>query len=70
MYVIVVFFCYNLIMSLLPRDDVQQVAYEAHIGGMVFGFAVTLLLLVSRLLKTKGEDLISVLRGRRMELTR
>jgi membrane associated rhomboid family serine protease len=63
MYVIVVFFCYNLIMSLLPRDDAQQVAYEAHIGGMVFGFVVMVLLLALRLLERDGTDLLAILRS-------
>jgi hypothetical protein len=51
-------------MSLWPARGVQQVAYEAHICGMAFGFVTVLLLLVSGLLQRDGEDLLAVLRRR------
>jgi membrane associated rhomboid family serine protease len=69
MYVIIVFFCYNLVMSLWPRQEVQEVAYEAHICGMAFGFVVMLLLLASRLLPRDENDLLAMLGGRRAQLT-
>jgi len=48
----------------------QQVAYEAHISGMVYGFLITTLLLMSRLLPRQGTDLLSILRQKRTEMTR
>jgi membrane associated rhomboid family serine protease len=69
MYFVIAFFCYNLIMSLIPQASEGQVAYEAHISGMVFGFVVSLVLLAMRLLPRDGEDLLSVLGSKRVELT-
>ena len=70
MYFVIIFFCYNLIMSLANRAAAQQVAYEAHISGMVYGFLMTTLLLMSRLLPRQGTDLLSILRQKRTGMTR
>jgi membrane associated rhomboid family serine protease len=70
MYFVIIFFCYNLIMSLATRAATQQVAYEAHISGMVYGFAITTLLLMSKLLPRQGTDLLSIWKQKRTEMTR
>ena len=70
MYFVIIFFCYNLIMSLATAAAAQQVAYEAHISGMVYGFVITTLLLMSRLLPRQGTDLLSILKQKRSEMTR
>jgi membrane associated rhomboid family serine protease len=70
MYFVIIFFCYNLIMSLATAAAAQQVAYEAHISGMVYGFVITALLLLSRLLPRQGTDLLSILKQKRTEMTR
>ncbi|HEV8605213.1 MAG TPA: rhomboid family intramembrane serine protease [Tepidisphaeraceae bacterium] len=69
MYFVIIFFCYNLIMSLATGAGAQQVAYEAHIAGMVYGFLVTTALLMSRLLPRQGSDLLSILKRKRTEIT-
>jgi membrane associated rhomboid family serine protease len=66
---VIIFFCYNLIMSLATGAGAQQVAYEAHIAGMVYGFLVTTALLMSRLLPRQGSDLLSILKRKRTEIT-
>jgi membrane associated rhomboid family serine protease len=70
MYFVIIFFCYNLIMSLATGAGAQQVAYEAHIAGMVYGFLVTTALLMTRLLPRQGSDLLSILKRKRTEMTR
>lgn len=70
MYFVIIFFCYNLIMSLASGGATQQVAYEAHISGMVYGFAITTILLMTKLLPRQGTDLLSILRQKRSEMTR
>jgi membrane associated rhomboid family serine protease len=63
MHFVIVFFLYNVIMSLASRLGVEQVAYEAHIAGMVFGFIIALALLLARLLPRSDSDLLSLLRA-------
>ena len=70
MYFVIIFFCYNLIMSLATGAAAQQVAYEAHISGMVYGFVITTILLMTRLLPRQGTDLLSILKQKRTEMTR
>jgi len=70
MYFVIIFFCYNLIMSLATAAAAQQVAYEAHVSGMVYGFLITTILLISRLLPRQGTDLLSILRQKRSEMRR
>jgi membrane associated rhomboid family serine protease len=70
MYFVIIFFCYNLIMSLATGAGAQQVAYEAHISGMIYGFLVTTILLMTRLLPRQGSDLLSILKQKRTEMTR
>jgi membrane associated rhomboid family serine protease len=70
MYFVIIFFCYNLIMSLATAAAAQQVAYEAHISGMVYGFLITTLLLMSKLLPRQGTDLLSILKQKRSQMTR
>lgn len=67
LYFVVVFFIYNVIMSVLSRLSVQTVAYEAHIAGMVFGFVVILGLLLARLIPRHPADFIGLVQrwGRR-----
>lgn len=67
MHFVIVFFLYNVIMSLASRMGVEQVAYEAHIAGMVFGFVVALGLLLAHLLPRTGSDLLSMFRRRAAE---
>lgn len=62
MHFVIVFFLYNVIMSLASRMGVEQVAYEAHIAGMVFGFLLALALLLARLLPRTPSDLLSMFR--------
>ena len=69
MYFLVVFFCYNLLMSVASRAAAGQVAYEAHIAGMIYGFLITIGLLITSLLPRDGSDLISILRKNRTQLT-
>lgn len=64
MHFVIVFFLYNVIMSLASRMGVEQVAYEAHIAGMVFGFVIALTLLLAHLLPRSGSDLLSMFRRR------
>jgi len=70
MYFVIIFFCYNLIMSLATGAATQQVAYEAHISGMIYGFLITTVLLMTRLLPRQGSDLLSILKQKRTEMTR
>lgn len=70
MYFVIIFFCYNLIMSLATGAAAQQVAYEAHISGMVYGFLIITILLMTRLLPRQGSDLLSILKQKRTEMTR
>src|SRR3954466_5075459 len=70
MYFVIIFFCYNLVMSLATGAAAQQVAYEAHISGMVYGFLITTILLMSRLLPRQRSDLLSILKQKRTEMTR
>jgi len=70
MYFVIIFFCYNLIMSLATGAAAQQVAYEAHISGMVYGFVITTVLLMTRLLPRQGSDLLSILKQKRTEMAR
>jgi len=65
MYFVVVFFVYNVVMSLLSRLGAPTVAYEAHIAGMLFGFVIALVLLLGRLLPRQGSDLLALLRQAR-----
>jgi membrane associated rhomboid family serine protease len=60
MYFVVVYFLYNVLMSFATPVGVQQVAYEAHIAGMVFGFAVLLGLVLVGLLPRHEGDLLAV----------
>ena len=62
MHFVIVFFLYNVIMSLASRMGVEQVAYEAHIAGMVFGFMIALALLLAHLLPRTPSDLLSMFR--------
>ena len=68
MYFVVIFFCYNLIMSVASRAAAGQVAYQVHLAGMIFGFVMTMGLLMAKLLPGDG-DLLSVIRKNRTELT-
>ena len=70
MYFVIIFFCYNLIMSLATGAAAQQVAYEAHISGMVYGFVITTILLMTHLLPRQGSDLLSIMKQKRAEMTR
>lgn len=60
MYFITVFFAYNVIMSVATAGGTQQVAYEAHIAGMLFGFLVALLFVHARLMPRHPFDLPSL----------
>ncbi len=62
MFFVVAFFLYNVVMSLAFPVAIQQVAYEAHIAGMLFGFLVTLALLLSRLLPPGSSDFPAMVR--------
>ena len=44
MHFVVLFLVYSILMSFIGELTVQQVAYEAHLAGMAFGFAIGLLL--------------------------
>lgn len=39
-YVLLVFFFYNVVMSLAPRTEPHPVAYQAHVAGMLFGIGL------------------------------
>jgi membrane associated rhomboid family serine protease len=58
MYFILIYFIYNLIMSLLAQA--RDVAYAAHLAGMVFGFAVALVFLATRLLPRQPFDFLAL----------
>lgn len=64
MYFVIVFFLYNVVMSLASRLGAPTVAYEAHIAGMLFGFAVALAMLVVRLLPRHPSDLLGLVQRR------
>ena len=57
-------------MSLAGGAASQQVAYEAHVSGMVYGFLMMTLLLMTRLLPRQGTDLLSILKQKRTEMAR
>jgi membrane associated rhomboid family serine protease len=61
MYFVIIFFCYNLVMSVALRVGVQHVAYEAHIAGMLFGFVITMALLLSGLAARQQFDLLALM---------
>ncbi len=56
MYFVIIFFMYNLVMSLAGQAAVPQVAYEAHVAGIAYGFVVALLLLATRVLPRQQVD--------------
>jgi len=62
MYFIALFFVYNVMMSFIGEITVQQVAYEAHIAGMVFGFAVGMTLLWLSLVPPNDQDFLRLIR--------
>ena len=64
MYLVIIFFLYNVLMSFATRAGVQQVAYEAHIAGMIFGFTVAMGLLGTGLLPRQPFDFLALLKGR------
>jgi hypothetical protein len=64
MYFIILFFAYNVAMSLLGEITLQQVAYQAHIAGMVFGFAIGMTLLALSLVPPHDRDLLRLMRPR------
>ena len=53
----------NVLFSVLPGQD--AVAYEAHLAGYAFGFAVAMGMLRLRVLPREREDLLSMLEHRR-----
>jgi membrane associated rhomboid family serine protease len=61
MYFVLVFFCYNLVMSITVRLGVQQVAYEAHIAGMLFGFVVIMGMLMLGLIPRQPTDFLALM---------
>lgn len=63
MYFVIIFFCYNLLMSVAVRIGMQNVAYEAHIAGMIFGFVVTLALLACSLIPRQPFDFLALIKG-------
>lgn len=58
MYFILIYFFYNLIMSL--GGQAHDVAYAAHIAGMLFGFAIAIFLLASGLLPRQPFDFLGL----------
>jgi membrane associated rhomboid family serine protease len=64
LYLIVIYFLYNLVMSLSGGVTTQEVAYAAHVAGMVFGFVVCLGLMGVRLVPRQAEDLLGLVRSR------
>lgn len=60
-YLIIAYFLYNLVMSLIRSADTQDVAYEAHLAGMIFGFIICLALLLLSLIPRQPTDLLSLL---------
>lgn len=61
LHFVLIFFAYNLLMTLAGVVTGQSVAYEAHVAGMLFGFVLTLALQAARLLPRQSGDLLSVL---------
>ena len=61
MYFILLYFLYNLTMSVIVRFTARDVAYEAHVAGMLFGFAVALSLLLLGLMPRHPFDLLGLL---------
>lgn len=59
MYFVIIYFVYNIVMNISPGAG--GVAYEAHIAGMVFGFAVGMGLLATRLLPRNQWDFLSLI---------
>ena len=55
--------------TVASRASAGQVAYEAHIAGMIYGFLITIVLLMTNLLPRDGTDLISIFRKNRTQLT-
>ena len=60
MYFIVLYFLYNVTMSVVARFTSHDVAYEAHVAGMAFGFVVGLLLLLLGLMPRHPFDLLGI----------
>ena len=60
MYFIVAFFCYNVLMSVAMRMESQQVAYQAHVAGMLFGFLIMLGLLSIALVERQQFDFLAL----------
>jgi membrane associated rhomboid family serine protease len=63
MRVVIVFFAYNVLMSLASAltGRSEAVAYQAHIAGMIFGFLLVLALQGATLLPRQPPDLLSIL---------
>ncbi len=61
MYLLIIFFLYNVLMSVASRLGAQPVAYEAHVAGMLFGFIVCLGLLLLKLLPRQPQDVLTVM---------
>jgi membrane associated rhomboid family serine protease len=61
LYLVTLFFCYNVFMSFATAGAVRQVAYEAHAAGVAFGIIIPLLLLLGRLIPRLEMDLLAVL---------
>lgn len=60
MYFILLYFLYNVTMSVIARFTARDVAYEAHVAGMVFGFVVAISLLLLGLLPRHPFDLLGI----------
>lgn len=61
MYFISLFFAYNVFMSFVGEITLQQVAYQAHIAGMIFGFTIGIALLRLSLLPPDHLDLLAII---------
>jgi hypothetical protein len=61
MYFVVLYFLYNVTMSVIGRFTARDVAYEAHVAGMLFGFAVAVSLLLLGLLQRHPFDLLGLM---------
>ena len=63
-YFISIFLLYNVLMSFISGSEVQGVAYQAHIAGIVFGFLMMLLLQGVGLLARERDDFLAGFKGK------
>ena len=61
-WVVLFYIAFDVVATLLGSDD--SLALQAHLGGLLAGIAVALLLLLTRQVNARGGDILSALLGR------